>query len=720
MGAALTIPRTDCSITIREETPVKDLIIEILTEEIPHTFIVNAEKSLAEATRALLSAEKLSYKELTSFSTPRRLAVLVEGMAEKQDDISHEQKGPLADIAFKDGALTKAGEGFFRSNGLAVVPRGSIGTEASANAPFIKDISGKQYLMVRKEKKGLPAADVIRAQFEALLAKIQFPKRMRWGNGDFSFVRPIRGILCMFGSDIIPVTIAGITSSNTVVGHRLLSPAAEALSAPKDYESLLKKKNVIVRSSVRRAVILETLAQIESKRSLTAVERDRVADMTVNLVEWPVLIAADFDVSFLAVPEEVLISEMIEHQMYFPTRDKNGKLTTTFIITANQPETKHIAGGNIRVLTARLTDGAFLYREDVKRGLAAMRDGLSTLLFRKELGSVAAKVVRMLAHADAVIPVLSLTAENETIRETVSHMKADLVSAMVYEFPHLQGIMGGYFARAGKFPDAVAAAITEHYRPVGAGDSVPATAAGRAASLIDKLDNIIAGFWVGDIPTGSQDPNALRRQALGVIRIVLEASWRFDLPALVRSIAGNFDAAARKGTVDEIVTSVVDFIRTRFEVYLGEKYSYDAVRGVLSLGLTDLLDSASKVRAIDAFRKDNASSFDDLITVFKRVSKIIGDGAGTVTEKLLSHASEQALYAVYKEKKTAIAPLLASRDYTNAFALLASIAPALDRFFTDVLVMDKDEAVKKNRIALLSAIDALFKTMLDFRVIVAK
>ncbi|MEK6797137.1 MAG: glycine--tRNA ligase subunit beta [Spirochaetota bacterium] len=700
---------------------MKDLIIEILTEEIPHTFIPNAEKSLAEAAKGIFSEEKLSYQRLTSFSTPRRLALLVEGLIEKQDDISQEQKGPLVDIAFKDGTLTKAGEGFFRANGITALAREKIGTTASAGAPFIKDISGKQYLMVRREKKGLPTTDVIAANFLPLLAKIHFPKRMRWGNGDFSFVRPIRGILCMFGKDVIPVSAGGISSSNNVTGHRLLSPAKEALGAPLEYEPLLKKKNVIVRASSRRSAILEALAAIESKHGLAAVEKERVADMTVNLVEWPVLIAAEFDASFLAVPEEVLISEMIEHQMYFPMRDKSGKLTTTFVITANQPETKHIAGGNIRVITARLTDGAFLYREDVKRGLAAMREGLSTLLFRKELGSVAVKVARMLAHADAVVPMLSLEKEKDIIRETVSFMKADLVSSMVYEFPHLQGIMGGYFARAGKFPNAVTDAITEHYRPLGSGDSLPATTAGRIASLVDKMDNIISGFWVGDIPTGSQDPNALRRQALGVLRIVLEAKWRFDLPALVRACTANFDASARKGTVDEIVSAVADFIRTRFEVYLGESCSYDAVRGVLSLGLTDIFDSASTVAAIDEFRKSNESSFNDLLTVFKRVSKIIGTSIDVVVdEKLLSHESEHALYRGYTEKRSALLPLLAAHDHTKAFALLAALAPALDRFFTDVLVMDKDEAVKKNRIALLAAIDALFRTMLDFRVIVAK
>ncbi|MBI4975839.1 MAG: glycine--tRNA ligase subunit beta [Spirochaetes bacterium] len=699
---------------------MKDLFIELLVEEIPHAVLPAAEKSFTSLVTALLKGEQLAHASVTSYATPRRLAVLATDVAEEQKDVVSEQKGPLVDIAFKDGALTKAGEGFFKSNGLAPVTADSLTETEKTQGAFIRVIGGKRYLAFKKEKKGRKTEVIITEAFPKLMDDINVPKKMRWGDGTFSFVRPLRTVTALFGTTVIPLSAGGITAADMIVGHRVLSSERVKLASPRGYEEQLMKKNVIVDPAKRRESIMQQLAAIEKKEQCTAVDRDRVASMVVNLVEWPCLVTVSFDPGFLEVPEEVLISEMIEHQMYFPLRDAKGKLTNKFVVTANQPETAFIKNGNLRVLTARLTDGAFLYREDVKRGLKTMRDGLKTLLFRKELGSVYDKVTRMLKHVEALIPLLKLESEKSFIIETVTYMKADLVSAMVYEFPHLQGVMGGYFAAAGGFPKPVADAIREHYKPQHAKDTLPESVPARAASLIDKLDNIIAGFYVGDIPTGSQDPNALRRQALGAVRIIMESQWDLDLAALVRACISHFTQKPVKAP-DAIERDVLAFIATRYAVYLEEQFSYDAVRGVLALGTSNILDSLKKITAVDAFRKDEQAVFDKLITVFKRVKNIIGDNTdGTVDEKLFQHDRERELFADYKRTRGELSALLQKKEYGRAFAQLAKLHAPLDVFFTDVLVMDKDEALRTNRIRLLTAIDALFKNILDFKEIVSR
>lgn len=703
---------------------MKDLFIEIFTEEIPSSFLVNSIESLKSIVEKCLHAKGVDYKQTEIFSTPRRLAVLIHDVEEKSKDELLEQKGPLYEAAYKDGKVTPAGNGFLKSNGIDESVIATLNHDEKTNALYLKNIGGKDYLYIKKEKYGTDTKEIIKENFLDIINAVKFPKKMRWGDGDFAFVRPVHNINLMFGSDVIDVNVNGIHSNNQVFGHRLLSPEGEVLASGKDYEKTLEKKYVVVSREKRYADVITQLEKIEKETGFTAVEKNKVANIVVDLVEKPYLLKADFDKKFLEVPDEVLISEMIEHQKYFPMQDKDGRLTTTFIITANQPETKHIIGGNIRVLTARLSDGRFLYQEDIKNGLDKMNERLPAFLFRKELGSMKEKVSRIEKNALVLLSKLRLESEKEKILAAVKYMKADLLSNMVYQFPDLQGIMGGYFAKHQGLSEDVCIAIREQYKPLSAKDANPSNTVGKIIAMTDKLDNIISGFYVGDIPTGSQDPNALRRQALGIIHIILEAKYTLNLKDTIDEMIKNFPQEARNNKND-ITSDIVEFIKSRFENDLSDNYSYDATRGVLAVGLTDINNSYEKIKAVDAFRKNKSELFANLLTAFKRISKIIKSFKDTnIKKELLIENAEKILYEIYTKKENAVKECINGKDvkdsalYEKIFTDLSEIYEPIDIFFKDVLVMDKNEYIKNNRIALLASIDNLFKTMLDFSALV--
>lgn len=698
---------------------MKDLLVEIFTEEIPHNFINNAENGITNIFIDFLKENGISFASYKSFSTPRRLAVLINNVDEEQKDSVKEQRGPLYTVAVQNGEVSKAGEGFIISQGYAPEDLLKAGREETTNAPFIKDFKGKEYIFVKKLVKGVETKEILKENFESLILKLNFPKKMRWGSGDFSFVRPIHNIIFMFGEEVIDIKLGSVSSSNKVFGHRILSYEAEELKNPSDYESVLEKKSVIASRQKRHESILAQLEEIEEKYNSLAVGKDKVSSIVVNLTEEPHLITAEFDARFLEVPEEVLISEMIEHQMYFPLRDKDGKLTNRFVITANQKETENIRDGNVRVLTARLSDGRFLYKEDLKRGIRKMNEDLSSHLFRKELGSTKDKSLRLKEHLKAFATETGvderLFADTNTVIEL---MKGDLLSHMVQEFAELQGVMGGYFAKDAGLNENISLAIKEHYLPVSASDNIPSNEEGTLASICDKLDNIISAFYVGDIPTGSQDPNGLRRQSLGVMRMLIEREYSLSLKSLLPKLIANYPKIENSKSVQEVALSVLSFMATRFEVWLKEEFSYDAIGGVLSLGLDNVYESYLKIKAVDSFRENNKSIFERLHTVFKRAANITeGNESFSVNEVLLTEDAEKALYNFYLEKKGEIESLVSKREYSKALEGLSKFYEPMDSFFASVMVMVDDESVKKNRVALLTAIDSLFQNMLNFKVI---
>ena len=696
---------------------MKDLLIEILVEEIPADFAYPASLSFKKIIENTLKNNGLNFKSITSFTTPRRLSILVEEAEEKSKDDIIESKGPLLESAIKDGVLTKAGEGFLKANNVEIKNIKDIDEKESFDKPYLKELNGKKYIYVKKEKKGIETKKLFEENLENIIANIDFKKKMRWGDRDFAFVRPIRNIVALFGNEIIKTKIAGIETNNKITGHRLLSPEFVEINNPKDYEEILLKKHVIVSREKRLENIINQLEKIEKENNFEAVSKNKVSEIVVDLVEEPYLLTAEFDSKFLEVPKEVLTSEMIEHQKYFPlikkNNNKNGDLTKIFVITANQPKTPQIIAGNIRVLTARLSDGRFLYQEDIKKGMDEMNTRLAMLMFRKELGSVADKVNRLEKNAASLIEALNYNENKDNILKAIKYMKADLVSNMVYQFPELQGIMGSYFAKEMGLGENIATAIKEQYKPLFANDDIPSNDTGKAIAILDKIDNIVAGFYVGDIPTGSQDPNALRRQALGIINILVKSKKHISLKKLIEETINSMPKEAKNNKSENLINDIFDFFKSRFENDL--HFSKDSISGVLSTEIDDIYDAYLKISAIDEFRKKNEELFSNLLLVFKRVKNIIKTSNTLIFEEsILEEKAERELYKIYKEKETQIKKLIENKEYQKTFSMLSSLYEPLDNFFKEIMVMVDDDKLKNNRIALLSLVDKIFKNMLDF------
>ena len=696
---------------------MKDLLIEILVEEIPADFAYPASLSFKKIIENTLKNNGLNFKSITSFTTPRRLSILVEEAEEKSKDDIIESKGPLFESAIKDGVLTKAGEGFLKANNIEIKNIKDIDEKESFDKPYLKELNGKKYIYVKKEKKGIETKKLFEENLENIIANIDFKKKMRWGDKDFAFVRPIRNIVALFGNEIIKTKIAGIETNNKITGHRLLSPEFVEINNPKDYEEILSKKHVIVSREKRLENIINQLEKIEKENNFEAVSKNKVSEIVVDLVEEPYLLTAEFDSKFLEVPKEVLTSEMIEHQKYFPliknNNNKNGDLTNIFVITANQPKTPQIIAGNIRVLTARLSDGRFLYQEDIKKGMDEMNTRLAMLMFRKELGSVSDKVKRLEKNAASLIEALNYNENKDNILKAIKYMKADLVSNMVYQFPELQGIMGSYFAKEMGLGENIATAIKEQYKPLFANDDIPSNDTGKAIAILDKIDNIVAGFYVGDIPTGSQDPNALRRQALGIINILVKSKKHISLKKLIEETINSMPKESKNNKSENLINDIFDFFKSRFENDL--HFSKDSISGVLSTEIDDIYDAYLKILAIDEFRKKNEELFSNLLLVFKRVKNIIKTSNTLIFEEsILEEKAERELYKIYKEKETQIKKLIENKEYQKTFSMLSSLYEPLDNFFKEIMVMVDDDKLKNNRIALLSLVDKIFKNMLDF------
>lgn len=696
---------------------MKDLLIEILVEEIPADFAYPASLSFKKIIEETLKNNGLNFKSITSFTTPRRLSILVEEAEEKSKDDIIESKGPLFESAIKDGVLTKAGEGFLKANNIEIKNINDITEKESFDKPYLKELNGKKYIYVKKEKKGIEIKKLFEENLENIIASIDFKKKMRWGDKDFAFVRPIRNVVALLENEIIKTSVAGIETNNKITGHRLLSPEFVEINNPKDYEEILLKKHVIVSREKRLENIINQLEKIEKENNFEAVSKNKVSEIVVDLVEEPYLLTAEFDSKFLEVPKEVLTSEMIEHQKYFPlikkNNNKNGDLTNIFVITANQPKTPQIIAGNIRVLTARLSDGRFLYQEDIKKGMDEMNTRLAMLMFRKELGSVADKVNRLEKNAESLIEALNYNENKDNILKAIKYMKADLVSNMVYQFPELQGIMGSYFAKEMGLGENISTAIKEQYKPLFANDDIPSNDTGKAIAILDKIDNIVAGFYVGDIPTGSQDPNALRRQALGIINILVKSQKHLSLKKLIEETINSMPKEAKNNKSENLINDIFDFFKSRFENDL--HFSKDSISGVLSTEIDDIYDAYLKIFAIDEFRKKNEELFSNLLLVFKRVKNIIKTSNTLIfDESILEEKAERELYKIYKEKETQIKKLIENKEYQKTFSMLSSLYEPLDNFFKEIMVMVDDDKLKNNRIALLSLVDKIFKNMLDF------
>ncbi len=688
-------------------TNSRDLLIEIGTEELPPKALKRLSEAFGAGIKDGLKGADLIHGELSLYASPRRLAVLVKDLVEAQADKTIERRGPALIAAFgEDGCPTKAAEGFARSCGLSSVDDlDRIETDKGA------------WLMYRAEQPGRPTAELIPDIVRTALDKLPIPKRMRWGALEAEFVRPVHWVVLLFGDEVIEAEILAVTSGRETRGHRFHHPDTLYIAEPEGYAPLLETEGFVVADfAVRREAVRAQVLEAAEALGGNAVIDESLLDEVTAMVEWPTAIAGDFEARFLDVPAEALISTMKTNQKYFHIIDANGKLMPHFITVANinsrNPEL--VREGNERVIRPRLSDAEFFWTQDRKHRLDSHIERLKTILFQKQLGTLYDKVERVAGLAGDIAD--SLDASRVWAERAAWLAKCDLMTEMVYEFPELQGIMGRYYALHDGEPEEVALAQDEQYLPRFAGDELPATPTGQTLAIADKLDTIVGMFGIGQPPTGSKDPFALRRAALGLLRIIIERQLPLDLPALIgRAVEG----LGERLTAKDVAPQVFDFMMDRLRAYYHDiGVSADVFDAVHAQRPTQPYDFDRRVRAVNHFR--SLAEADSLAAANKRISNILRqadekgiDVPSEVDATRLTEAAEKTLAERLAELEQEVSPLFDARDYEPALARLADLREAVDRFFDDVMVMVDDEALRDNRLALLARLRNLFLRVAD-------
>ena len=681
-----------------------DFLLEIGTEEIPAGFLSKAYTDIETQAEKLFDRLRLSYDDIRVLGTPRRLTLMVSGLAAGQEDRVVENLGPAKRIAFDDnGQPTKAGIGFARGQGVTPEELEIITTEKG------------EYVCARKREKGEKTVDLLVEALPAFIRSIPFRKSMRWHDLEERFARPIHWIVALYGSEVIPFSWAGVTSGNRSRGHRFMAPGEFMIPSPADYLELCRQASVVVDPAERKKTIVEQLSAIENRLGGRVIDDPELLETVTNLVEIPEAIAGSFDQSFLELPEEVLITVMRHHQKYFCLRDADGRLMAHFITINNtrarDPEV--VVRGNQRVLLARLNDARFFYREDLKIPLENFIDRLKNVVFQAQLGTSYEKVERFRALAEKLAEKLC-PAKREKISRAALLCKADLESSMVCEFSDLQGIMGREYARAAGEDEELALAIYEHYLPTGSGSALPSNDCGAIVGIADKLDTIAGCFGVGLQPTGSADPYALRRQALGIINICLDRGYRFSLGEMVDQALEQLKEKIIKPAA-EIKREILDFIKGRFfHRQTAAGVPAGVVEAVQAAGFDDIVEANQRLEALDRFR--HREDFADLMTAFKRIMNITRKEkeSYTLQPDQLKEKAERELYRAAQKTSEKIATALADGNYDAALAAVAELKESVDTFFDEIMVMVDDPAIRANRLALLQQIAGDFKKIADF------
>ncbi|SDE62433.1 glycine--tRNA ligase subunit beta [Sporomusa acidovorans] len=672
----------------------KDLLLEIGTEEIPAKFMPDALAQLESTTKAKLTELRISYGSVRAVGTPRRLAVIAKEVGISQADKHSENKGPAVKIAFdQQGAPTKAALGFARGQGI------------DPAALVVKD--GYVYAVV--QEVGRPVAELLPGLLPDIVNSLSFPKNMRWGDLDMRFVRPIRWLVALFGNEVVPFTLPGVTSGRITRGHRFLGQAEIEVNSVEDYFERLSENFVMVDQDVRRRVIKEQIENLAVSRGGTATIDQELLEEVVYLVEYPTALCGNFEEKYLALPPEAIITPMREHQRYFPVKNKDGKLLPMFITVRNGgPEYIDIVRhGNERVLKARLADARFFFEEDRKLPLENRVEKLKTVIFQEGLGTIYDKALRLERLVAGIGQMVGASQNDLTTAQRGAHLaKADLVTGMVCEFTELQGVMGREYAKlSGERPE-VAEAIFEHYLPRFAGDGLPYTMAGRLISIADKMDNIVATFSRGLIPTGSQDPYALRRQALGIVHTMINAQYHVSLTAMAgqtMDLLGITDQECRTKLTGELQ----EFFRLRIKnILTEEQLRYDMIDAVLAAGSDDLYDTWLRAKAIAV--EGGTIAMQKAVQALVRVGNLAKNAVSeTIDTNLFTAEAEHDLYKAYLEAKTIISSYQAEKNYQGVLTAVAAMAAPIDAFFGAVMVMVEEPAVKNNRLALLKAIAGL-------------
>ena len=664
----------------------KDLLFEIGAEEIPAGFMPNILGQLKQLAETKLNDAHLPFESIATYGTPRRLALIVKGLADTSAEISERHKGPSASIAYDaDGNATKAAIGFARGKGLDVADL------------VVED----GYIYAETKTAGVPAKDIVTDMLPQLITGLNFPKSMHWGDLDAKFVRPVRWLVALLDEEVIPVEFATVQSGNVSRGHRFLGADEITIKNAASYVDTLKENFVMVDQDARRELISKQLHDIAASKNASIVWDDDLLEEINYLVEWPTALCGGFEESYLALPDAAIITPMKDHQRYFPLVGQDGKLLPMFLTVRNGSDhsIEVVQAGNERVLRARLDDAKFFFNEDRKKPLIDRQDGLTKIVFQEGLGNLADKTERLLKLGRVFGEECGLHEDAAVVLERATELaKTDLTTGMVTEFTELQGVMGKEYALLDGESPEVAEAIFEQYLPRFAGDVLPQTEAGKVLSIIDKVDNIVATFSRGLIPTGSQDPYALRRQTIGILNILLGSEWNISLRPIFKASMELLNVAADKQ--EELLNQVEEFFTLRLKnIFLDREVPHHVIDLLLSNNELSVADAEGLVNALLANRIDENV---ELVQAYTRMYNLVKDVEYTgVNTDLLKEDAEKALFEAASKASEASLAAWEAGDYAAVVVVPATLVPTINQFFEDVMVMDKDEAIKANRLQLL-------------------
>ena len=686
---------------------MKDLLLEIGTEEIPSRFMPDIMRQLEERSRSLFSEERLSFESLQVLGTPRRLALLVRGLAGRQEDLNREVKGPSRKAAFDEqGSPTKAVLGFCR------------GQEIDPSALVLKDLDGTEYVFARVSEEGRSASEVIPDLLQRLVWSLGFPKNMRWGSLEQTFVRPIRWLVALHGSDVMDLELAGVRAGRTSRGHRFLGSGSVEIGSPGEYENLMEESFVVVDPHRRRRMISEQLDELAAGESGVRDDDPDLLEEVVWLVEYPTAFVGSLEPDFLELPREAIITPMKLQQKYFPLSGPDGSLLPRFMGVRNGDKNglDTVVRGNQKVLSARLEDARFFYTEDLKVPLSRMTEKLDRVVFQEKLGTFGEKVKRIGGLAVFLAGKLGLEEHRDSVAACAAVCKGDLTSQMVYEFPELQGIMGEYYARAQGLGEAVARGIREHYMPRFAGDSLPESPEGICVAIADKMDSIAGIMGAGMKPTGSQDPYALRRAAQGIVSMAVARELNLDFGVLVEEAVRLYGDRISAGVTGDIR----EFFLQRMRNILEEAgFTYDQVDAVVESGSLNFHDTMLRARALRELSLEGR--FGELVTGVTRAANLSRKSPGVLFRKeLLREPAEEGLHGALDTAEKKVRELLPDQRYLEVLQVVSGLRPEIDRYLEEIMVMVDDEALRNNRLALLDRVVNLVRPVADLSRIVSR
>lgn len=682
----------------------RTLAFEIGTEEIPAFDLAGAVKQLSTMVPSLLDDAAIPHGAVKIFSSPRRLIVIAEEIPEATEEKNEVFKGPSAKIAFDaEGNPTKAAQGFARGKGV------------DPSSLVVED----GYVYARTHTPSVNVASLLSSVLNKIIHGLSWPRSQRWGVQSEYFTRPVRWIVALFGNEVIDFTFAGLVAGRTTYGHRFLAPGPFEVADADSLVDVVRSASVIPSEAEREQVIREGVAKAEAETGFTAVLHPKTLVEVINLAEYPTVLVGTFDEEFLKVPEEIIVDAMLVHQRYFPLYDKDGKLTNRFIVVSNGDPAcaETIVDGNERVVRARLYDAKFFYDEDLKQPLESYVDHLGEVVFQEKLGTMLDKTNRIQRLADHLAEDAGLAGQDLSDVERAARLcKADLVTSAVVEFTSVQGVMGSYYAAASGETAQVAQAIEQHYRPRFAGDEAPDTVVGKIVAIADKLDTVCGLFAVGQGPTGSSDPFALRRSAIGIVAMLSgKDAVEVSLVAAIDAALASYAQQGIEFDSDAVRRDVIEFFITRTKVMMRDAgNSIDAIDAVLSAGIQEPVELINRVSALEAARSEEPEVFEDLATAYARANNLCDSKLGTeVNEGLLSEV-EQALVRAVGQAESNVASALENNNYAAALSELAALRKPIDLFFENTMVMDEDQALRENRLRLLNSFVAVFANVADF------